>query len=340
MATLDVYYHPAFLRHETGEHPESKQRLIVAVEALQESDLGFQWVTPGPATPEAVAKIHDASYIDIVREVAETGGGWLDGDTAISPDSYQAAMLAAGAGIAGVEKALDAGGPSFMLVRPPGHHARAAKGMGFCLFNNIAIAAAHAVEELGLDRILIVDWDVHHGNGTNEAFYDDPRVLFFSVHESPHYPGTGMATDIGTGEGAGFSMNVPVRAGSGDGVLVAAFESLLLPVATEFQPQLVLISAGFDGQASDPLGDLRYSERSFQWMGARLLALSKDCGAPPPVGFLEGGYLPKMMSNSLVAALGGMSGREPNFEAVVTSSEEADVERAIEALRPYWKGVL
>jgi acetoin utilization deacetylase AcuC-like enzyme len=212
--------------------------------------------------------------------------------------------------------------------------------MGFCLFNNIAIAAAHAVEELGLDRILIVDWDVHHGNGTNEAFYDDPRVLFFSVHESPHYPGTGMATDIGTGEGAGFSMNVPVRAGSGDGVLVAAFESLLLPVATEFQPQLVLISAGFDGQASDPLGDLRYSERSFQWMGARLLALSKDCGAPPPVGFLEGGYLPKMMSNSLVAALGGMSGREPNFEAVVTSSEEADVERAIEALRPYWKGVL
>lgn len=340
MADLGVYYHPLFLRHDTGDHPESKERLIAATKALEESGLSFEWVTPGEASEEQVARIHDSSYIRTVREVAESGGGWYDWDTAISPDSYKAALLAAGAGIAAVQAAVNEGRTGFALVRPPGHHARRFKGMGFCLFNNIAIAAAHALEELGLERVLIVDWDVHHGNGTDESFYDDPRVLFFSVHEANHFPGTGLATDVGDGEGSGYSINVPVRAASGDGALVAAFEKLLLPIAREYKPQLILISAGFDGESGDPLGDLQYSEQVYQWMAAQLVELAKQCGAAPPVGFLEGGYSPKMMADALVSTLRGLLGEAPHFEVETSPAEQQDVGKTVDALYPYWRRVL
>jgi acetoin utilization deacetylase AcuC-like enzyme len=340
MGSVDVYYHPLFLKHETGEHPENKERLAVAVQTLLDSGLDLDWVTPEPASVEAIARVHDRGYIESVRRIAGEGGGWLDWDTAISPDSYDAAVLAAGAGTMAVERCVNDGRLAFLLVRPPGHHARPEQGMGFCLFNNVAIAAAHALDVLGLERVLIVDWDVHHGNGSHDAFYKDPRVLFFSIHEGDHYPGTGHADDVGSGAAAGYTINVPVRAGSGDGALLAAFETLLFPVAREFAPQLILVSAGYDGQSGDPLGDLRYSQTAFQWMAARIRSFALETGAAGPVVFLEGGYNPTMMAESIVATLRGMNGEEPDFAPAVSDAERQDVERAFEAVRPFWKNSL
>ncbi len=270
MGPLAVYYHPLFIQHETGDHPENKRRLIVAQQVLANSGLDLEWITPDPAPVAAIARIHDQAYIDSIRELAEKGGGWFDWETAVSPHSFDAALLAAGSGLMAVERALSVGQRAFMLVRPPGHHACRSRAMGFCLFNNIAVAAAYAIEELGLERVLIVDWDVHHGNGTQAAFYDDPRVLFFSMHQAGHYPGTGKAGEVGRGAGAGFTVNVPLQAGGGDGAVVLAFESLLQPLARAFQPQLVLVSAGYDPQEGDPLGGLMFSRDSFQWMAAYL----------------------------------------------------------------------
>jgi len=337
---VSIYYHPLFVEHETGEHPENKQRLIVATRVLAESGLDLEWITPEPAPVAAIARIHDLGYIDRVRRLAEEGGGWLDLDTAVSPRSYDAALLAAGAGLMAVEKCLAGGPPAFMLVRPPGHHACRARGMGFCIFNNIAVAAAHALEQLGLERILIVDWDVHHGNGTQAAFYDERRVLFFSTHMAGHYPGTGMAREVGSGDAEGLTVNVPLQAGEGDGAVKLAFDSLLTPLARVFRPQLVLVSAGYDPQQGDPLGGLRFSEASFQWMAARLRALCDELGACGPLCFLEGGYVPHMMAQSVVATLKGLAGAAPSFEPSPSADEKADVRETVEELKPYWKGVL
>jgi acetoin utilization deacetylase AcuC-like enzyme len=340
MNPISVYFHPLFLQHETGEHPESKERLVVAKHVLEGTDLALDWVTPKPASTESIARVHDPEYIKSVRETAEQGGGWLDWDTAVSPHSYEAALLAAGSGLMAVDDALETGRLAFMLVRPPGHHATYSRGMGFCLFNNIAVAAAYAVEELGLERVLIVDWDVHHGNGTQAAFYEDPRVLFFSVHQGGHYPGTGLVKEVGSGAGVGYTVNVPLRAGEGDAAVVMAFSSLLLPLARTFKPQLLLVSAGYDGQLGDPLGDLRFSKASFQWMAAQLKELAGDVGAAGPLCFLEGGYVPALAADSIVVTLQGLSEGSPRLERPISDDERADVEATISELKPYWKGTL
>jgi acetoin utilization deacetylase AcuC-like enzyme len=340
VGSIDVYYDPLFLKHDTGEHPENKQRLAVSLQTLLDSDLDLDWVTPKPATADDIARVHHRGYIESVEHTARNGGGWLDWDTAISPDSYDAALLAAGSGLMAAERAVRLGRPAFLLVRPPGHHAKPSEGMGFCLFNNIAVAATHALDVLGLERVLIVDWDVHHGNGTHDAFYDDPRVLFFSMHEADHYPGTGSVSEVGSGRGAGYTINVPLRAGSGDGAILTAFNELLFPVARAFKPQLILISAGYDGQQGDPLGGLRYSEAVFQWMAARLRSLVLECNAAGPVAFLEGGYSPAMLAASIVATIRGLTGQEPVFEPQVSDAERREVQLAVEAMRPYWGQVL
>jgi acetoin utilization deacetylase AcuC-like enzyme len=239
-----------------------------------------------------------------------------------------------------VERAVREQRRAFLLVRPPGHHAKPSQGMGFCLFNNIAIAAAYALDVLRVERVLIVDWDVHHGNGTNDAFYDDPRVLFFSMHEGEHYPGTGHVSEVGSGIGVGYTINLPLPAGSGDGAVLTAFNELLVPVARAFAPQLILVSAGYDGQQGDPLGDLEYSRSAFQWMAARLSGLAGESGAAGPVVFLEGGYSPSLLAASIVATLRGLNGEEPRFEPPVSDPERREVARAVEALRPYWSEVL
>jgi acetoin utilization deacetylase AcuC-like enzyme len=239
-----------------------------------------------------------------------------------------------------VKHGLDDGQQAFLLVRPPGHHACRARAMGFCLFNNIAVAAAYAVAELGLERVLIVDWDVHHGNGTQAAFYDDPRVLFFSMHQAGHYPGTGMARDVGSDKGAGFTIDVPLQEGAGDGAVRSAFDSLLLPVARAFDPQLVLVSAGYDPQEGDILGGLCFSQDAFQWMAATLVDFCRETGAAGPVCFLEGGYVPDMEAKSIVATVKGLQGARPEFERTASAGEKADIREALEEAKPFWKGVL
>jgi acetoin utilization deacetylase AcuC-like enzyme len=340
MKPTAVYYHPLFADHETGEHPENKKRLIVAKKALEESGLNLEWITPEPAPVSAVARVHDSGYINTIREVAEKGGGWMDADTVVSPKSYDAALMAAGAGLMAVKRALDQGQEAFLLVRPPGHHACRSRAMGFCLFNSIAVAAAYAVAELGVERVLIVDWDVHHGNGTQAAFYDDPKVLFFSMHQAGHYPGTGMAREVGAREGAGFTVDVPLQRGADDGAVRLAFESLLLPLAKAFRPHLVLVSAGYDAQEGDILGGLCFSQDAFQWMAACLAALCQEIGAAGPICFLEGGYVPEMAAKSIVATIKGLQGERPEFDKAASVEDKADVREALEEAKPYWKAAL
>jgi len=340
MGNPAVFYHPSFLEHETGEHPESKERLVVARQVLLDSGLHVEWVTPDPAPVSAIARVHDPAHIEFIRETAEKGGDWLDWDTVVSPGSYEAALLAAGSGLTAVDRCLAGGQLAFMLVRPPGHHACRSRGMGFCLFNNIAVAAAHALEERGLERILIFDWDVHHGNGTQAAFYDDPRVLFFSTHQRNHYPGTGLAGEIGAGDGTGYTVNVPLRAGASDGAILLVFESLLAPLVRAYNPQIVLVSAGYDSQEGDPLGGLRLSEPAFQWMAARLVALAQEVGAAGPLCFLEGGYVPRRLAASIVSTLRGLGGEAPAFDRPISSDERADVAEALHLARPHWEDAL
>lgn len=340
MDRIAIYYHPLFVEHDTGDHPECKERLMVAKPVVERCGLDLEWITPEPAPLDHIALVHDASYIETIRQIAEEGGGRLDWDTVISPRSYDAAVMAAGAGLLAVERSLSVGQSSFLLERPPGHHASCARGMGFCLFNNIALAAKYALEVLGLERVLIFDWDVHHGNGTQATFYNDPRVLYISTHMAGHFPGTGMTRDVGSGDGVGYTVNVPLQCGEGDGAVRLVFETLVEPLTRAYQPQLLLVSAGYDPQEGDPLGGLTFSETSFQWMASYLLSLTRDVGVPGPVCFLEGGYVPDMLADSIVATLRGLLGDTPPFSPAATPDESADVREALEEAKPYWKGVL
>jgi acetoin utilization deacetylase AcuC-like enzyme len=336
VASAAVYFHPLFLEHDTGMHPESSQRLVAARRALVDSGSALEWIEPEAATREMLARIHTPGHIENVRRVAEGGGGHLDWDTVVSPASYDAALHAAGAGVQAVERAVRGGGPAFLLVRPPGHHARSDQGMGFCLFNNIAVAAAHAIAALGLERVLIVDWDVHHGNGTQESFFEDPHVLFFSMHLGHHYPGTGSLNEIGEGEGEGYTGNLPLEHGAGDGAASLFFSRVVEPPALEFDPQLVLVSAGYDSSAGDPLGGLMLSSGAFRWMTGRLTALCDRLGAAGPICFLEGGYDTGLLSSGIVATIQGFSAGPGTLDVAASPSEAAAVELLIRRLAPYW----
>jgi acetoin utilization deacetylase AcuC-like enzyme len=337
MVALSVYFHERFLDHDTGAwHPEAPDRLVAARRALASAAVPFEWREPSPAATAQIARVHTSEYIQDVERMAGRGGGALDMDTQVSEASYEAALLAAGAGVEAVERAVSAGERSFLLVRPPGHHAVRSRGMGFCLFNNIAVAAAHARAELGVERVLIFDWDVHHGNGTQDAFYQDPAVLYASIHLRNHYPGTGATYEVGDGPGKGFTVNVPLRHGVGDGVVRYLFETVLEPVARAFRPGLVLISAGYDSQQGDPLGGLRLSADAYHWMALRLSLVAGEVGGAGPVCFLEGGYEPDLLAGSVVRTLEGLAERVVNFTPEVTESDRAEVASTVSALREYW----
>jgi acetoin utilization deacetylase AcuC-like enzyme len=336
VAPAAVYFHPLFLEHDTGMHPESSQRLVAARRALLAGGLKLDWIEPGAATVEQLARVHTRGHIANVERVAANGGGHLDWDTVVSSASYEAALRAAGAGIQAVERAVEGGDPAFLLVRPPGHHARADQGMGFCLFNNIAVAAAHALAALDVERVLVVDWDVHHGNGTQEMFFDDPRVLFSSMHLGRHYPGTGTLDDVGSGDGVGYTANLPLEHGCGDGAASLFFSRVIEPLAEEFRPQLVLVSAGYDSAAGDPLGGLMLSRAAFRWMSATLTDLCARTGAGGPVCFLEGGYDTGLLSAGIQATIEGFSGGPGTLDVVASPTEAAVVEVLVRRLAPYW----
>jgi acetoin utilization deacetylase AcuC-like enzyme len=250
--------------------------------------------------------VHPQEYVDEVRAMSERGGGSFDPDTVASPDSYDAALHAAGGACAMVE-ALVAGEASvaFSAMRPPGHHALPQVAMGFCLFANVAVAARHALDSLELDRVFVLDWDVHHGNGTNDIFYSSPDVLFASLHQSPLYPGTGDLREVGDGPGRGYSINLPVPPGSGDPEWLSLVEHVVLPAAREFEPQLILVSAGFDAHRADPLAMCELEASSFAFMARQVRGLADALGVP--VGaVLEGGYDLRALAQSVAATMEGL----------------------------------
>ena len=286
---------PIYQAHNTGErHPENARRaeaLRPLAAQLLTGDGRFVGIEPKPISLERIAAVHSARYVAALQEFCLGGGGRLDGDTLVSPASFEVARQAAGGLLEGVQ-AVMAGraAQTFALVRPPGHHADRAGGMGFCLFNSLAIAAKYLLDEVGLERVLIVDWDVHHGNGTQDIFFEDERVLFFSTHESPLYPGTGRLSEVGLGRGRGSTVNLPLPAGCGDEVLEYAYDSLLQPLAERFKPQFVLVSAGYDGHWRDPLGHLNLSVAGYTRLTRQVQEIADTFCEGRLALTLEGGY--------------------------------------------------
>ena len=308
--TVGLVYHPDYLKHDTGHgHPERPQRLTWIMKGL-EKDGALQRVTPlspAPAALDTVHLVHPPAYVDELKVAARRAPTALDPDTTISPASFDVALLAAG----GVTTAIDAVCQgkltrALVLVRPPGHHATATRAMGFCLLNNVAIGARYAQRAHQLARIAILDWDVHHGNGTQDIFYDDPSVFYCSLHQYPYYPGSGAASETGGGAGAGTTLNCPMPAGSGDDEYLATLDRTVLPRLRTFQPDLLMISAGFDGHRDDPLAAINLTEAGYAAMTERAVALAIASCQGRIVSVLEGGYHPRALPASVAAHLKGL----------------------------------
>jgi acetoin utilization deacetylase AcuC-like enzyme len=310
-----LYTDPLFLRHDTGDHPENADRLRAVTARLEKAGLIKQCAagTYEPLTEDAVRKLHDAKQVQRVKQVAEHGGGRIEADTVVSPDSFRVGLAAAGACVAAVDAVLASGGReppdssrnALCLVRPPGHHATPTRSMGFCLFNNVALAARHAKEAHKLTRVLIVDWDVHHGNGTQDCFYEDPVVTFFSIHRYGHgfYPGTGAADETGRGKGLGHTLNVPVRFGTSRKDYHGSFSKALEKAADACKPELVLVSAGFDAHAKDPIGSLGLEVEDFVTLTREVLDVAKTHARGRLVSCLEGGYNREVLAEAVQAHL-------------------------------------
>jgi acetoin utilization deacetylase AcuC-like enzyme len=296
-------HHPSSLDHDPGPHPERAERIVAIERALAARDwLGWERRTSAPAEREALLAVHPPDHVRFIRELAEAGGGAIDMDTALSAGSYEAALHAAGGACQAVDAVLDGARSAFSAHRPPGHHAEPARAMGFCLFNNVAVAARWALDRRGLSRVLVVDWDVHHGNGTNDIFHATDEVLFVSLHEYPLYPGTGPASDTGEGAGEGYTVNLPVPGGSGDAAWVSLVADVVRPLARAYAPELVLVSAGYDAHADDPLAGCRVSDDGFAAMAAWMRAIAAESGAPLAVT-LEGGYALDALARSVARTM-------------------------------------
>ncbi len=292
-------YHDDYLKHDTGLHPESGGRLNAIMDGLKKSPYFSRLILiePVPAKTDQINYIHTYDLIQTVRDFSSREMH-LDPDTPTCSRSYEIALLAAGGVISAVDAVMDGMDSVFALVRPPGHHAEPDRSMGFCLFNNIAIAARHA-QKKGLEKVLIVDWDVHHGNGTQEAFYKDSSVLYFSIHQFPHYPGTGSVDETGAGDGSGYNINVPLQSGAGDPDYLYIFNEILEPAARKFKPDIIFVSAGLDGHNDDPLAGMNLTSEGFgQMTGVVRLLADELCGGRLVLA-LEGGYDHRALSSSV-----------------------------------------
>lgn len=302
-----------FLEHETGNHPERPARLGAILGYLEGTGrLQERWVLePVAADEEVVALVHTWQYIKEVQEFVAQGGGWLDADTIVSPRSFEVAKLAVGAVVQGVDLVLQ-GEVScvFALVRPPGHHAEPGRGMGFCLFNNVAIAAQYALHRHRLERVAIVDWDVHHGNGTQAAFYRTNQVLFISVHQWPLYPGTGRADEVGEGPGYGFTLNIPLPPQRGNEDYFQVFDTVIGPRLADYKPELLLVAAGFDAHVADPLASMAMTEEGFAGMAQRVRRWATEWCDGRLVLALEGGYNLSALARSVAATLDALDRNE------------------------------
>jgi acetoin utilization deacetylase AcuC-like enzyme len=346
MNTVAIVRDPIYLKHSNGPlHPEGPERLLVIDRMLAEFPLKEQLsdISPRDASFEELTWIHDENYIRRIEQTRESKLTVLDPDTSATSDSYAAALRAAGGAMEAAEAVLSGRYPAaFAFVRPPGHHAEAGRAMGFCLFNNVAVAAAYALRRHELKRVLIVDWDVHHGNGTMHSFYNTEGVLYFSVHQYPHYPGTGRIDEIGRGAGQGYTVNVPLHGGQGDEDYLLVFREILVPIAREYNPELILVSAGFDTHHNDPLASMGVSSSGYALLTAVLQDLAEQC-CPGRIAFtLEGGYDHTALSEGVADVL----------QTLITCTNEYSVsmdgvgdetqqvtEQVRRALSPLWKSL-
>jgi acetoin utilization deacetylase AcuC-like enzyme len=328
------FRHPASLEHDTGlGHPERADRVRAIEAELETRDwLGWEPLDAPAATEEQLLRVHALEYVDQVRAFSEAGRAF-DMDTPTSAGSYEAAVRAAGGACALVEAMLTGGERTgFSALRPPGHHAEWSTAMGFCLFANVAVACRHALDALGAERVLVLDWDVHHGNGTNAIFHGSREVLFVSIHQFPFWPGTGPLNDVGSGDAEGYSINLPVPAGTGEAAFLSLVEHVVAPAAREYEPDLILISAGYDAHRDDPLGGLALDTSSFGGLSARMRALGDELGAP--VGaVLEGGYDLSALAMSVAETMSALAnGATPPEVARHPLADEA-----AEVLGRYWE---
>ncbi|MCF8032626.1 MAG: histone deacetylase [Desulfarculaceae bacterium] len=339
---LGVVRDPVFREHDTGPyHCEVGDRLAAIDQAIEqwEGRDCLEALPLRPATEEELKRVHHPSHLS---RIASTAGRAmdLDPDTICSPRSHEIALLAAGSLIdlcdAALSGEVDHG---FALVRPPGHHATTTRAMGFCLYNNIAAAAAHLITQRGLNRVLIVDWDVHHGNGTEDIFYAEPRVTYFSTHQSPLYPGTGQVGAVGHGAGQGRNLNVPLSPGRGDVEHLAAFHHILAPVAQSLMPEFILVSAGFDAHREDPLGSMMIDSKGFAALTQVLVELSREFCPGKVVMALEGGYNQAALGRAVVAVLRALNGSREDelIDQAAGADMPAEVERAMQTAGNFWR---
>lgn len=338
---------PIFIQHRTDDyHPESPERLVQLYKMLdswpEAKDL--ELAPSRKATEEELKRIHTKRHIEMVAATADMDSYHLDGDTPTSPKSYEAALFAAGGSIELTDRVLDGGlANGFGLVRPPGHHAEAERAMGFCLFNNVAIAAAHARDKRNLSRILIVDWDIHHGNGTQHSFYNDNRVMYFSAHQYPYYPGTGHYQEVGEGAGEGYTINVPLPPGQGDAEYYAIFEKILKPIALEYKPQIIFVSAGFDAYEHDPLGHMRITVPGYTLLASSLGAIADEVCGGKIVYLLEGGYNISGLVESIQGILRFLMGKTDPDSIKIEERETVQMREYLNELSRlfgnYWKSL-
>ncbi len=353
MRKTAVYRDDLFLQHQPGySHPESPDRIRVIYDELDREIIGDHFVHPqfDPVSEDIIGLNHSQT---LLKRVAATQGrdhDYLDADTSTSAESYAAACLAVGALIDGISR-IEEGeiDNAFCLVRPPGHHAERDQSMGFCLFNNVAIAARWAMQEYGIKRIMIVDWDLHHGNGTQNSFYETDRVLYLSSHQYPYYPGTGAMLETGKGGGDGFTVNIPLPGGQGDMEYARIYNELVVPVARAYQPELILVSCGFDIYDGDPLGAMQVGPDGFAWMTRKMVEVAEEVCNGKLLITLEGGYNLTGMRDGALAVLAELCGERIDSgypvnlskkragEFAVSSVDCSPLDQAIQIARNYWK---
>jgi acetoin utilization deacetylase AcuC-like enzyme len=335
-STTGIAFDPIFLKHDQPGHPENAKRLESIISGLKEKELfeKVKLIDSRAAEIDEIAIYHTKEYAEYVKEICEKGGGYLDPDTYTNKNSFTAASTAVGSSI-DLTKAIIKGElkNGFALLRPPGHHALANRSMGFCLFGNIAIAAKVALTQPGISKVAIVDFDVHHGNGTQAIVGDDPNILFISSHQYPFYPGTGSIREIGQGEAEGTIVNIPLQAGVGDSGFKMVYEKVVIPSLEQFKPDIILVAAGYDAHWDDPLANLNLSLTGYNWISRELIKSAEKICNGKVVFFLEGGYNLQVLSDGVANTIRGLLGIE-SFEDPLgtTDDKEPDIEKVINEL--------